>query len=92
MPYGVLAKRAGVSRKTLYGILHAGTDARLKTVAAIATALGTEIRFEDALTDDEMRSKQAAEQASRRGAPLSDAVSNRTLWRLAPKSGAIDAA
>jgi predicted transcriptional regulator len=84
MPFGILAKRAGVSNRTIYGILRKGNDARIDTIAAIAHALGTRLVFEAELTPHAERQSQAQEQAQRLGIPVSDTSPNRVLWALPP--------
>lgn len=82
MPYGILAKRAGVADRSIYGILRKGNNARIDTIAAIAHALGTRLVFEAELTPHAERELQAQEQAQRLGLPISDTTPNRVLWAL----------
>ena len=79
MPFTILAVRAGVSRNTLHGVLRQGKDAKIATVAAIATALGCQIVFDAALSVEEMR----AEQERQAGNGQSTGTTNR-IWRAKP--------
>jgi transcriptional regulator with XRE-family HTH domain len=66
MSYTVLAKKSGVSLPTLVRVLTGRTpDPGIKTVAAIAGAMGLGVTFEEQVTVPQLLEEQARRQARR---------------------------
>lgn len=93
MPLSVLAKRAGLTKRTVHVILSTG-EGRFASLAAIAHALGTRLIFEADLTPEEMRLEQASARASREGCSADGLLTRgkTVVWQSEPPiTGVLDA-
>jgi len=64
MPYGVLARRAGLSVSTVQRAMN-GDLGRIETLLSLAAALGVRLGVTSRVSPGELRSEQAANQARR---------------------------